>query len=112
MFAADHKHQQDEADCGGCDQTRVVTRRRRHEEEREKLFFHQGRIATGNSVVKNGKRRDDISKQCGGVLCIEMEAAGVAVNGDCLAIRGISDYAGWHKSDIWKDCGWLRGCIY
>ncbi|KAL8365450.1 hypothetical protein RB595_004317 [Gaeumannomyces hyphopodioides] len=104
LFVTDYQHQRGDADCGGCDQTKVVTRRSRPEKERENLIFHQGRIATGNSVVKNAKRRDDISKQCGGVLCIEMEAAGVAVNGNCLVIRGISDYADSHKNDAWKDC--------
>ncbi|KAL8282423.1 hypothetical protein RB597_009912 [Gaeumannomyces tritici] len=104
LFVADYQHQQDGTDCGGCDQHRVVTRRRRDDEEREGIVFHQGRIATGSSVVRDAKKRDYISNQCGGVLCIEMEAAGVAVNGNCLVIRGISDYADSHKNDTWKDC--------
>jgi nucleoside phosphorylase len=31
-----------------------------------------------------------------------MEAAGVEVNRRCLVVRGISDYADSHKSDLWK----------
>lgn len=31
-----------------------------------------------------------------------MEAAGVDVNRQCLVIRGISDYADSHKSDLWR----------
>lgn len=33
--------------------------------------------STGNAVVKDGERRDEIRDQCNDALCIEMEAAGV-----------------------------------
>lgn len=80
----------------------LVRRPPRNEEHLRRFFFHQGRIATGNSVIQDGARRDDISKRCDGVLCIEMEAAGVEVNRQCLVIRGISDYADSHKNDVWR----------
>ncbi|KAI6421839.1 hypothetical protein MCOR24_004162 [Pyricularia oryzae] len=59
-------------------------------------------IATGNAVVKDGERRDQIRDQCNGALCIEMEAAGVDAGRPCLVIRGISDYADSHKGDVWR----------
>jgi hypothetical protein len=31
-----------------------------------------------------------------------MEAAGVDINSSCLVIRGISNYADSHKSDMWR----------
>jgi hypothetical protein len=46
--------------------------------------------------------RDKIGAQCNGALCVEMEAAGVDANRQCLVIRGISDYADSHKNDLWK----------
>lgn len=91
------------SDCGDCDPRRLVQRRPRDDSEKDLFIYHQGRIATGNSVMMDGERRDSISKECGGAICIEMEAAGVdAVNGQCLVIRGISDYADSHKSDLWR----------
>ncbi|TLD08284.1 uncharacterized protein PgNI_07862 [Pyricularia grisea] len=33
-------------------------------------------IATGNAVVRDGERRDQIRDLCNGAFCIEMEAAG------------------------------------
>ncbi|KAI6447382.1 hypothetical protein MCOR17_010551 [Pyricularia oryzae] len=73
-----------------------------HAEEATGFIFHRGRIATGNAVVKDGERRDQIRELCNGALCIEMEAAGVDAGRSCLVIRGISDYADSHKDDIWR----------
>ncbi|KAL8392050.1 hypothetical protein RB595_002305 [Gaeumannomyces hyphopodioides] len=125
LFAADYTHQQraGAADCSGCDESMLV-KRQRHQPSghggndggggtdgrppsppaETSLTFYMGRIATGNSVIKDGERRDEISRLCGGALCIEMEAAGVSVNGNCLVIRGISDYADSHKNEAWRNC--------
>lgn len=48
------------------------------------------------------EKRDQIAAICDGALCVEMEAAGVDANRQCLVIRGISDYADYHKNDIWR----------
>lgn len=37
-----------------------------------------------------------------GILCIEMEAAGLMDGFPCLVIRGIGDYADSHKNKIWQ----------
>lgn len=103
LFQASYCHIGDKgSSCKSCDLTQIVQRPTRMDEQRGAFVFHQGRIATGNSVVRDGELRDKISKQCGGVLCVEMEAAGVDINGRCLVIRGISDYADSHKNDMWK----------
>ncbi|KAI6277284.1 hypothetical protein MCOR26_005229 [Pyricularia oryzae] len=80
----------------------LVQRPERTGEEATGFIFHRGRIATGNAVVKDGERRDQIRDQCNGALCIEMEAAGVDAGRPCLVIRGISDYADSHKGDVWR----------
>ncbi|KAI6301919.1 hypothetical protein MCOR33_002643 [Pyricularia grisea] len=80
----------------------LVQRPERTEEETTGFIFHRGRIATGNAVVKDGERRNQIRDQCNGALCIEMEAAGVDAGRPCLVIRGISDYADSHKGDVWR----------
>lgn len=88
--------------CASCDSSQLVQRPERTEEEATGFIFHRGRIATGNAVVKDGERRDQIRDQCNGALCIEMEAAGVDAGRPCLVIRGISDYADSHKGDVWR----------
>jgi len=102
LFEAGHCHIGDHgSNCNDCDQNKLV-RRPQRTEDKNKLIFHRGRIATGNSVIQDGELRDRISARCDGVLCVEMEAAGVGANRKCLVIRGISDYADSHKDDVWK----------
>jgi nucleoside phosphorylase len=103
LFKATYSHVGDyKSRCAACDKSEVVQRPERSEDSKDELVFHQGQIATGNAVIQDAKLRDQISTRCGGVLCIEMEAAGVDVNRRCLVIRGISDYADSHKSDAWR----------
>ncbi len=90
------------SDCIECDPKKLVQRPPRTEHDKYKIILHQGRIATGNKVVMNGEERDRIREICDGALCVEMEAAGVDVNRQCLVIRGISDYADMHKNDKWR----------
>ncbi|CAH0023288.1 unnamed protein product [Clonostachys rhizophaga] len=65
-------------------------------------FVHFGLIASGNQVIKDAATRDRLRQELGNVLCFEMEAAGLMNNFPCLVIRGISDYADYHKNDIWQ----------
>jgi nucleoside phosphorylase len=88
--------------CTECDHAQIVQRRERNELDQRTFVFHQGTIATGNSVIQDGEHRDKIGASCNGALCVEMEAAGVDVYRRCLIIRGISDYADSHKNDVWK----------
>ncbi|GKT48470.1 kinesin light chain [Colletotrichum spaethianum] len=64
------------------------------------LFF--GNIASGNQVMKDGLTRDRYSQELGGVLCFEMEAAGLMNNFPFIVIRGICDYADAHKNKRWQ----------
>jgi nucleoside phosphorylase len=63
---------------------------------------HYGTIASGNQVMKNAAERDKVSAELGGVLCFEMEAAGLMNSFPCLVIRGICDYADTHKNYQWQ----------
>ncbi|KAF9636422.1 hypothetical protein BFW01_g7318 [Lasiodiplodia theobromae] len=66
-----------------------------------RIFF--GTIASGNTVVKNGKTRAEIIELVGkDTMCIEMEAAGLMDSFPCIVIRGICDYADSHKNDKWQ----------
>lgn len=90
------------SECTACDQDELIARPPRFEEDRSKIVFHFGRIATGDTVISDGKRREQIRRRCDEALCVEMEAAGVEVNRQCLVIRGISNYADAHKNDMWR----------
>ena len=84
--------------CDTCEISRLVTRpaRARHDP-----VIHYGLIASGNQVMKHGGTRDKLGQELG-ILCFEMEAAGLMDNLPCLVIRGICDYADSHKNKQWQ----------
>ncbi|KAL4926430.1 nucleoside phosphorylase domain-containing protein [Aspergillus undulatus] len=82
--------------CQNCDPAQCVNRQPRTFSIPQ---IHYGIIASGNQVMKHGKTRDRIAEELG-VLCFEMEAAGIMDNFPCIVIRGICDYADTHKNDI------------
>jgi nucleoside phosphorylase len=103
LFNATYHHVEDSgSECAACDRSELVQRPQRSENEKQELVFHQGTIATCNSVIQDSKLRDRIRARYDKVLCVEMEAAGVDINRPCLVIRGISDYADSHKNDMWR----------
>ncbi|KAF7504338.1 hypothetical protein GJ744_002458 [Endocarpon pusillum] len=68
------------------------------------MCVHYGLIASGNQVISDAKFRDKLNKDLGGnVLCVVMEAAGIASNFPCLVIRGICDYSDSHKNKDWQE---------
>jgi nucleoside phosphorylase len=85
--------------CDGCSKKEIVSRDPR-EDTNPVLYF--GTIASGNQVMKDGVTRDRVSKELGGILCFEMEAAGLINNFPCLVVRGICDYADSHKNKRWQ----------
>ena len=87
-------------DCSSCDHAQLVERPPRANQD---LIFHQGTIVSGDAVMKDPQRRNDISQIYHRALCFEMEAAGVMDDKRCLIIRGISDYADSHQDDVWRN---------
>lgn len=67
------------------------------------IEIHYGLIASGNQVIRSGRKRDQISRDLGGVLCFEMEAAGLMNEFPCVVIRGICGYADAHKNKKWQE---------
>lgn len=80
----------------GCDEEVIRPARR------QAVMVHHGTIASGNQVIKDAAMRDKFSAELGGVLCFEMEAAGLMNSFPCLVIRGICDYADSHKNKLWQ----------
>ena len=96
LFSQDCLHVDGESDCSRCDAGQLVKREPRRTQD---PIFHQGTILSGNSVMKDARQRDQLSKQFHNALCFEMETAGVINEIHCLVIRGISDYSDSHKAD-------------
>lgn len=97
LYRPDYDHPRDSWDCTTCNPQKLVRRSYRTE-----LKIHSGTIASGNSVIKDAAERDKISKDLGGILCFETEAAGLMDGFPCLVIRGICDYADSYKNKQWQ----------
>lgn len=100
LFEAAYDHEGPRSQtCNRCSAARMESREPRM--AGEEVVVHYGTIASGNRVMKNAIERDRASEQLGGVLCFEMEAAGLMNTFPCLVIRGICDYSDTHKNDLW-----------
>ncbi|EQB43301.1 hypothetical protein CGLO_18049 [Colletotrichum gloeosporioides Cg-14] len=71
---------------------------------------HYGLIASSNQVMKDASQRDKLTRR--GVLCFEMEAAGLMNHFPCLVVRGICDYADTHKNSIWQPYASMVAAAY
>jgi nucleoside phosphorylase len=104
LYEPDYVHLDPKVPCDkcGCDPIRHVAREidDENDDDEPRVIIHRGMIASGELVIKNGVLRDQLAKEYG-VLCFEMEAAGVSADFPCIVIRGISDYADSHKNDQW-----------
>ncbi|KAF3278483.1 hypothetical protein TWF970_004496 [Orbilia oligospora] len=99
LFRAGYDHIDSRSDtCDYCDEHEALVRSSR---DMHDPVIHYGIIASGNTVIKDGKSRDSIGEKIG-ALCFEMEAAGVADVVECLVIRGICDYSDSHKNKRWQ----------
>ncbi|RYN49604.1 hypothetical protein AA0117_g13423, partial [Alternaria alternata] len=74
----------------------------RAKQMRQNVVVHHGTVASGNQVMRSAVERDRVSAELGGVLCFEMEAAGLMNSFPCLVVRGICDYADSHKNKRWQ----------
>ena len=84
--------------CATCDRSRLCNRPARADDHPQ---IHYGNIASGDQVVKDGLTRDRIARE-EGILCFEMEAAGLMDTFPCVVIRGVCDYADSHKNKRWQ----------
>lgn len=88
-------------ECCGSDSSKLILRHERDEDEDDNPAIHYGLIASANSLMKDAFIRDKLSAERG-VLCFEMEAAGLMNQFPCLVIRGICDYSDTHKNKEWQ----------
>ncbi|KAF1348569.1 nucleoside phosphorylase domain-containing protein [Delphinella strobiligena] len=70
-----------------CNYSDVVHRDKRTQDE-DNPKIHYGMVASGNTLMKDAALRDSFAQE-NGILCFEMEAAGLMNHFPCLVIRGI-----------------------
>jgi nucleoside phosphorylase len=94
--------------CESCDANQRIQRSLRSSNP----LIHNGVIASGYQVTRNGVERDRISRGLGGVLCFEMEVASLMSTFPCLVICGICDYLDSHKNKDWQAYTAAMAAIY
>ena len=108
LFRSDYDHDGGPS-CETCDKELLIQRRNRESDRPE---IHFGTIASGNQVMRDGRTRGLISSEFGGVLCFDMEAAGLMNSLPCLVIRGICDYSDSHKNKRWQPYAARTAAVY
>ncbi|KAK6329945.1 hypothetical protein TWF718_003372 [Orbilia javanica] len=99
LFRAGYAHDSSASiGCEACDPNQTERRPQRSDGD---PVIHYGLIASGNQVMKDGAKREQLRRELD-VICFEMEAAGLMDNFPCIVIRGICDYADSHKNKGWQ----------
>lgn len=105
LFQDEYPHSDMNRDCQGlCDLTRAKLRHIRGNEakrETDSPRIHYGTIGSSNALVISIEQRNYLSRRYG-ILCFEMESAGIMNDCPALVIRGICDYADSHKHKKWQ----------
>lgn len=106
-------HPQSESSClGSCGRdAQSVSIRTARDENEDDPAIHYGLVASANQLMKDAKLRDQYANRKG-VLCFEMEAAGIMNHFPCLIIRGICDYADSHKNKEWQGYAAMTAAAY
>ncbi|EWZ36595.1 hypothetical protein FOZG_10588 [Fusarium oxysporum Fo47] len=93
----------------GSDPSTLVLRPERMDAENG-IVIHYGLIASGNTLCRDANLRDKFAQK--GVLCFEMEAAGLINYFPCVVIRGICDYSDPHKTKDWQGYAAMTAAAY
>ncbi|KAE8327612.1 hypothetical protein BDV39DRAFT_175364 [Aspergillus sergii] len=108
LFRSSYHHGNQGDSCEMCDKEQVV---KRQERDTRAPFIHYGLIASGDQVIKDPETRDRLAQRHG-ILCFEMEAAGLMDDLPTLVIRGICDYCDSHKQKDWQGYAALTAAAY
>ncbi|THW56385.1 hypothetical protein D6D19_10616 [Aureobasidium pullulans] len=115
LYKADVVHPAEvEGTCGdicGTQPEKLVERRARTLREDKRTIIHYGTIASGSWLMKDAHARD-LHAEERGVLCFEMEAAGLMNHLPCLVVRGICDYSDSHKNKDWQGYAAMAAAAY
>jgi hypothetical protein len=108
LFQAEYDHMDNDQDCKSCDQERLVQRKPR---PTNVPVIHYGLIGSANQVIRHGVTREKL-RQERGIICFEMEAAGLMDNFPCLVIRGICGYSDTHENKNWQSYAAATAAAY
>ena len=109
LFYPNYAHvDKSDGDCKKCDASMRVFRKARPNTE---PLIHYGLIASGDQVMCSSVTRDNLRKDLG-IVCFEMEAAGLMDDFPCLVIRGICDYSDSHKTKFWQPYAAVTSAAY
>lgn len=102
-----------EASCDqlGCSKQRTSQRWSRAIRPSPQLsdsYIHWGWMASGDSVMKSAKVRDDIAAQ-ENIIAFDMEGSGLWDVFPTVIIKGVCDYADSHKNKIWQKYAAVAG---
>ncbi|EWZ29435.1 hypothetical protein FOZG_16810 [Fusarium oxysporum Fo47] len=95
---------------GTVDEPKLVQRDQRKEGD-DDPEIHYGIIASANQLMEDAIVRDKLALDRG-VICFEMEAAGLMNNFPCAVIRGICDYSDTHKNNEWQGYAAMTAVAY
>lgn len=84
LFEADYVYGAGQAMCANCETDWLIARSDR---EDEIPTIHDGSIASGNQMMRDGATQEGLRKELS-VLCCEMEAAGLMDHFPYVVIRG------------------------
>lgn len=101
QFKEDYQYPGTEQDVLYKPESNIIISRRRLEQIRPRPCVHFGAIASGDTLMRSGMRRDTIATK-EGIVAFEMEGAGVSDNIPHVIIKGVSDYADSHKTKAWQ----------
>lgn len=111
LYPALFLHQDDDKSCKDvCKELEIIERSPRSQDEDDPAV-HYGLIASADRLMKDALVRDELATK-EGILCFEMEAAGLMDHFRCLVIRGICDYSDTHKNDFWQGYAALTAAAY
>ncbi|OJD23003.1 hypothetical protein ACJ73_05643 [Blastomyces percursus] len=108
LFRIEREHPAGAPGCEGCPKKWEVSRPKRKCNDPQ---THCGIIASGQAVIKDGQKRENLRLKTG-ALCVDMEAAGLVADFACLVIRGICDYSDSHKNKQWQGYAALAAAAY
>ncbi|KJJ33049.1 putative kinesin light chain [Aspergillus flavus AF70] len=108
LFHSSYHHGDKGDNCEKCDKEQLVKRQVR---DTRAPLIHYGLIASGDQVMKDSETRDRLAQRHG-ILCFEMEAAGLMDDLPTLVIRGICDYCDSHKQKDWQGYAALTAAAY
>lgn len=108
LFKPEHVHQETADGCDGCPAEWEETRCQREDSDPQP---HYGIIASGNTIIRSGRTREQLRLETG-AICLDIEAAGLMLNFPCIIIRGVCDYADSHKNYQWQGFAALAAASY